>query len=565
MSFREAMDDPCIKEIRMCCRRNVARSGALFLAGAATLFLLTSAFGRAEEKPCPLPPGRSPACPIPTVPSPTPPELTPPPGSLTTPPATPEVQLPPETTGAGGETTVAFAAPNLIGSLLYTSRSVSFGFVRVNGTTDFLGLSSTSIVNASVAENNSPVPEDRVYFRYNFFSNAQSVTGLSNNTVFFEPGPLPGFPPALLQLPQTKKYDSNFYTFGVEKTFFDNRVSVELRAPVVTGLASHNTFSVGNADGPASVQLPPPVGVVTTDPLGNPLFNVTSTPQNTLGHDDTEFGDLTLILKGIWFENRHAGLTCSGGLGVTIPTGEDTHVAVIDYGGTSFIPFASFQRERDILIANETTSLSPFLAALYVPNNRLFTQGFAAVEFPVGRSHITYLDQYLRGTFPPPLPAGGSAGPTNNIFPPFRFDTSIKEQTLFHLDWNIGYWVYRAPASCWLSGIAPCFEVHYTSTLEDADRVQLPGDAQTTMINPANPTGQFIPETGPVVGGQRNRVDIVDLTLGSTFTFGDRTMLALAASVPVTSGNNKTYDWEFQVQLNYYFGHRRVPAAPPTQ
>src|SRR5262249_41195700 len=129
----------------------------------------------------------------------------------------------------------------------------------------------------------------------------------------------------------------------------------------------------------------------------------------------------------------------------------------------------------------------------------------------------------------------------------------ITEQTLSHLDWNVGYWVYRDPDARWLTGIAPAFEVHYTSALDNAERVQLPNDG-STMINPKDPTGLQIPAPGPVVGGQRNRLNIVDLTAGTTFLIRDRATLATAFSVPVSNGRNKTFDWEFQLQLNYYFG-----------
>jgi hypothetical protein len=361
------------------------------------------------------------------------------------------------------------------------------------------------------------------------------------------PPDFPFIPPTLLQLQQTRKYDTNLYTFGVEQTFWENLLSLELRVPVVTGLASKNTLSVGTPTGPATF-----LDEFTTDPFGNPLFNVTATPQNTLGHEDTEFGNLTLILKSALYRDRTAGLTVSGGLGVVIPTAEDTQVRLVDYASFIIVPVPSFQRERDVRIANETASLSPFLAALYAPNPRWFTQGFAAVEVPVGGSQITYTDHFILGANPTLL-APGTPGPAGTIVAPFTVQGTIHEQTLLHLDWNVGYWVYRGREDAWLSGIAPCFEVHYTSTLNNAERVQLPGNANIVAPNPAN-LAVGLPETGPVVGGRSSRVDIVDLTAGTTFALGRRTTLATAFTVPVTSGVNKVFDWEFQLQLNYYWG-----------
>src|SRR5207248_220999 len=99
-----------------------------------------------------------------------------------------------------------------------------------------------------------------------------------------------------LQLPETKKYDTNTYTFALEKTFFDNLASIEFRAPVTTGLASHNTFNTGTPTGPLG-----PSGF--TRPFPDQNFNVLTTPQNTLGHEDTEFGNLTVVLKGLLYQN----------------------------------------------------------------------------------------------------------------------------------------------------------------------------------------------------------------------------------------------------------------------
>jgi hypothetical protein len=498
--------------------------------------------------------------PAPGTTAPTPPTPGTAPTPSTTPSPSPEAAAQPQTDlalnqrfGAGGGETVS--APNVIGDLLYTSRSVAFGFVRINGVTNFQGLASTSIVNSAVDENNSPLPEDRVYFRYNYFNRSQFVTGLSPFTIVQQNIiPPPGFivttPPVLLQLPTTKAYDTNLYTFGVEQTFLDRRLSVELRVPVFTGLASDLTFSVASvASGP--------LGATGGVPFQN--FALQSTPQNTLGHEDTEFGNLTVILKGLAYQDRASGLAFSGGLGVTAPTGEDAKVRVIDFGSPEFNPFASLQRRQDIVVANDIVSLSPFLAALWTPSRNFFTQGFAAVEVPVGRSRVTYTDQHFG------IPVGATTFAP--IGPPFvnnvRAVDAIAEQTLLHIDLNAGYWVYRAPTTSWLSGIAPCLEVHYTGTLDNADRVQLPSDGATVL--PAVPLSLLpfrtvVPEVvapGPVVGGQRNHVNIVDLTVGTTFVFGDRVTLASAFSFPVTNQANRTFDWEYQLQLNYYWGRSR--------
>lgn len=453
----------------------------------------------------------------------------------------PNVQLGAEGSGASGGDTFSIAAPNMIGDLLYSSRSVQYSFLRTTGNTNFFSQASIGITNASVAENNSPVPADRAYLRYNFFRNGQSVTGISPQTMVLQPDPL-----ILLQLPATKKYDVNLITLGGEKTLFGGLMSVEVRLPMVTTLSPRNIFAAGEITNFTG----------DTDPNGNPRFDVTTTPENTLGNTSTEFGNMSLIGKALLWGDRQNGLFVSSGAGVGIPTAPDTLVRIIDYASTGNSLVASGQRLREVRIENDTVALSPFFAALYMPNDRLFTQGFFQVEVPLNPSPIRYSDVQLLGRFG----TGGNPIPPGSQIPPFEYHDRIREQTLIHIDWGTGYWIYRQPENKWLTGVAPSVEVHYTGALADADRRQMPGDATAVHYDPADPLGAFlrgdpqIPEAGPVVGGLRSRLNIVNLTAGSTFLIGQRTTVATAFAVPVSSGFNRTFDWEFQLQLNYFFG-----------
>jgi hypothetical protein len=492
-----------------------------------------------------------PGCPTPTIPGMTP-DMTQPSDTAATPSG------PTGDTGARAGAFTGVAAPNVMGDLLFGSRSISFGFTRTAGNADFFGLASTQIVNSNVAENNSPLPEDRVSVRYNYFRNAQSVTGISPDTTLLtnvtaiNSAGLPVAQPIFLQQAQTRSYDAHLYTFSVEQTFFQRMVSVELRLPFTTTLASHNTLSVGTPGGPVAN-----AGGATTDSNGNPFFTTTVTPDQTLGHYDTEFGNITLILKGLFYENRNIGLYISGGTGILIPTGQDSRTTVIDFGSTGLDSLGnptvqnSGERQRAITIENETWSLSPFVAFLATPTSRCFTQGFAGVEFPLDKSTVTYNDKFLIGNFPgdPTSVTLGSQAP------PYSVRNSIQEQTLLHLDWSVGYWLLHKDNGRGLTGFAPMVELHYTSTLNNASVLQLPGNAAVTQINPANPA-TTINEVGPVVGSQRNRVDVLDLTLGTTFEFGRRATLAAGYVIPLRGGDNKTFDWEFLVQFNYYYGGR---------
>ena len=97
---------------------------------------------------------------------------------------------------------------------------------------------------------------------------------------------------------------------------------------------------------------------------------------------------------------RSSPLAVSGGVALGIPSGDDTNVHITDYSGSTVNGLATIQRQRDIHIDNEAWSLSPFLAALYTPTDRFFTQGFVQVDFPLNASTIDYRDTFLRGSAP---------------------------------------------------------------------------------------------------------------------------------------------------------------------
>jgi len=487
-----------------------------------------------------------------TTPPTTPPETTPPGTTPETPPATtPEAEpsISPERTGAGSPGTLALSAPNMLGDLLNGSRSIHFQLLRAAGNVNVISPGGTTIINPGVAENNSPIPADRFYYRYNYFNDALSFTGFSNPT-FSTAG-------VFNASAATKFYNVNQHTFGFEKTFFGDDFSVEMRVPFATGLASSNIFSSGTITGP----LP---GTDTGLPGGNPLFGVTPTPQNTLGHEATEFGDLSVILKALVYESPC--LAISGGLGVGIPTAPDTKLLVVDYSSIAQSSVASGQRARNFNIQNNIVGLSPYLAFLARPTCRFFFQGFWQMDIPVGSNTITYSDVQTLGVFGtggrPDLEAALASGASR--LPPFTVQRDIDEQTLMHFDFGAGFWLVQNPCAAWITGIVPTVELHYTTTLDNAQIVNLPGDASALMFaNPLQPaTSPLVPEAPPRVGNLRNRVDILDLTLGATVFLGDRTTLATGVAFPLKGVDNRTFDWEFQLQLNFYFGGPRRPPEP---
>jgi hypothetical protein len=90
--------------------------------------------------------------------------------------------------------------------------------------------------------------------------------------------------------------------------------------------------------------------------------------------------------------------------------------------------------------------------------------------------------------------------------------------------------------------------------------VQEPADFFT---HPEPPGSRNIVQEQPLrVGSPRNRVDIVDLTAATTFLLSDCATVATGFSFPLLGDDNRAFDWEFHLQVNYYFGacgRRLVP------
>src|SRR5262249_50623949 len=121
----------------------------------------------------------------------------------------------------------------------------------------------------------------------------------------------------------TSGVDVNRFSPGFEKTFLDRRASVEVRVPFAATLSS---------DVPAD--------------------GLTNTGRQ-------ELGDVHLTFKGLLY--RGDALHVAAGLGVDLPTADDTRLLASD--GTSLIH-----------ISNDAVLLTPYVAYLLTPGDRLFFQ-----------------------------------------------------------------------------------------------------------------------------------------------------------------------------------------------
>jgi hypothetical protein len=149
-----------------------------------------------------------------------------------------------------------------------------------------------SVRGFKVAENQSPQPQDRVFYSFNFFSQVNQAI----NRAFDSP------------VTNLRVYR---HIFGLEKTFDEGRGSFGLRLPLNT-LTGDSTIR-GNFARP--------------------------------GGTDTALGDLSLFAKYVLKEDRQKGNLISAGFVVTPPTGPDTFANspfISSLHTTTFQPFLGY-------------------------------------------------------------------------------------------------------------------------------------------------------------------------------------------------------------------------------
>ena len=332
----------------------------------------------------------------------------------------------------------AALAPNFAGDFFGGPvGATSIGFGTNGNRVDFPGLPSGGVVGIQkLVENSSPIPRDRFLFNYSYYNNVR-----------FTPNGL----------------DVNRYVVGFEKTFFDQLASIELRAPFASTLSSD--------------------------------IYPSSFPNSPTNSTNTQFGNLTLYLKGLLLQGDSYAV--GAGLGIALPTGND--INLLAPNGARFIQ-----------IQNESVQLMPYVGAVYAPNDRFFSQGLLQVS-TVTSGNPTYLD----------VPQLGQV----------QLGT-LNDPTWLFASLNFGYWTHRGDVSQRLSGIAPFFEIHYNTTVNDTDAIT----------------------AGPFqVGNTFSHLEMLNLVAGVNFEFFGHTYLSAAYVAPATNGPDRFFDGELRVLFNRYF------------
>jgi len=212
---------------------------------------------------------------------------------------------------------------------------------------------------------------------------------------------------------------------------------------------------------------------------------------------DGEFGDLNITLKGLLYSTP--SLNVAAGLGIGIPTGPDSRVSLAD--GT---PLAR--------VKNESVILTPYVAYLVTPNDRWFFQNWFEVGFD----------------------ANGNPVEVNPTLTGLQGVGRLNDQTVLQIDAQLGYWMYRAGDNTrWITALAPFIELHYNTSLDNADSIQ---------------SGAFS------VTNAHNRFDELNLSTGVVAQIGDNCTLALGAAFPLKNESNRSFDYQLGIRANIFFG-----------
>jgi hypothetical protein len=256
-----------------------------------------------------------------------------------------------------------------------------------------------------------------------------------------------------------------------------------------------------------------------------PLAGQTEVNTSDFGISGGTTGNLAVIIKRLIYESDTTAVSI--GLGIDTPTGNNVqgYGSIIDFPTPPYVQ----QKFTYFTVHNDAVHLLPYIGFVRAPTSRFFYQGFAQLDIPTNGNRIDFIgvhnyDDYV-GNYHSDIVTSGPLGVLN-------------EQNLLFLDISGGYWLYKNPCARGLTGLASVLEFHYATTLQDTDVVQsavYPAQFQLTFEN------------------CYNRVDIVNLTVGLHAEFANHTLCRVGGVFPVSTGDNRSFNSEVQVQVERRF------------
>jgi hypothetical protein len=340
----------------------------------------------------------------------------------------------------------------------------------------------------NIAENNSPYITDRVYINYRHFHNATDIDVL-------------GYSPT----GGRNSLDINTWTFGIERKLTDNS-SLDFRLPLNTQLASN--LNISQTTGP-----------VTAFPLND---------------TESSIGNLGLIFKVALVESD--ALYWSAGAALNLPTSPNVSVRTDindnqfqNYNPVNGLPLGTpvpFQLLMNARYRNDTVNLTPFIAGIVRPTSSTYGMSFLQLDMPLNPSRVD-----INGT-----------SFTNNVqTSAFDLQGRIDQQVLLRANLAAGKWLWQNDRDRIINSMGFQTEMHYTTSLNDAD-----------FLGPtaAAPTLGFGSDVG--FGNIANRVDLLDTVL-AVQTVLQRTLITNAFVVPIRTGSDRVFDFEYSLAVNRRF------------
>ena len=341
----------------------------------------------------------------------------------------------------------------------------------------------------NIAENNSPVVADRVYFNYRHFHNANEIDILSY-------APTGG----------RKSLDVNTWTLGVERKLTDNS-SLDFRLPIISQLSSN--LNITQTTGP-----------------------VTSFPLNDT---DASLGNIGLTFKVALLESD--ALYLSAGAALNLPTAPNVSVRTnIDdnqfqnYNPVDGLPLGvptPYRLTMNARYRNDTVNLTPFLAAIVRPSSSTYGMSFLQLDVPLNPSRVN-----IDGT-----------SSTNNGQPSaFDLRGRIDQQVLLRANLAAGKWLWQNDRDRLINSMGLQSEMHYTTSLNDADFLE-----QTDAVPGL---GSFGSNVG--FGNTANRIDVLNTVL-AVQSVVQQTLITNSIAVPIRSGSDRNFDFDYSLSVNRRF------------
>ena len=222
---------------------------------------------------------------------------------------------------------------------------------------------------------------------------------------------------------------------------------------------------------------------------------------NDFGVRGSNAGDIALISK--FLLTRTENFSSVVGLGLNLPTGTDVAGNIRDVGYT---------------VQNETVHFVPYFATLYAPGPFTFHHFFVSGDYAANGNPVF----------------ASSFGDSNQLI------GKLTDQTLLSFDYSMGRWLVRNPNSRGLTGVAAMAELHYVTTVTDADQI-----------------GTVIDTTLVEFGNNRNRSDVLNATIGLHFEYNLDTSLRVGVAFPLKEQPDRDFDAELLVQFIHRFGARQ--------